>query len=522
MMAMLLQHAFEAACLRHPEKLALVCRTGRLTYGALASSVHALASRLRMAGVQPGDRVVLALESDAPYVVALHAVLACGAVFVPVAPTTRPERLAFVLQDTEASLLLTGGTSAGAPACAYDEAAWRARCPALRAVLPVEAGTEGGAVDPDPQAGPSAGGSGPSGGAAPRIDQDLAAILYTSGSTGRPKGVMLTHHNMLSAWRSVQGYLGLRADDVIGLALPPTFSYGLYHVLMGLGLGATVVLEHQAAFPAKVAERLERERVTVFPAVPTLFAALLGLPQLGTFDHRALRLLSNAAAALPEAMVPRIRAAWPQATLFSMYGMTECKRISFLPPDELERRPGSVGRGMPNQEHWLADDAGRRLPHGATGELVVRGSHVMRGYWRRPEETAERLRPGPLEGERVLHTGDLFRSDAEGYLYFVARKDDIIKSRGEKVAPREVEEAIHRLPGVAACAVVGVPDPLLGHAVKAFVTLAPGTTLTARDIVRHCQATLESHQVPKHVDIVDTLPVTESGKIRHAALRDGA
>jgi amino acid adenylation domain-containing protein len=510
---MLLQHAFEAACLRHPQKLALVCRAGRLTYGELAAQVRGLSARLRAAGVQPGDRVVLMLENDAPFVVALHAVLACGAVFVPVAPTTRPERLAFALQDTEASVLLTGVPPAATPA-AHDEAAWRARCPALRAVLPVEA--DGRTAPPPAEGAPSCGGP------APRIDQDLAAILYTSGSTGRPKGVMLTHHNMLSAWRSVQAYLGLRADDVVGLALPPTFSYGLYHVLMGLGLGATVVLEHQAAFPLKVAQMLERERVTVFPAVPTLFAALLGLPQLGTFDHRALRLVSNAAAALPEAMVPRIRAAWPQAKLFSMYGMTECKRISFLAPAELERRPGSVGRGMPNQEHWLVDEAGRRLPHGSTGELVVRGSHVMRGYWRRPEETAARLRPGPLEGERVLHTGDLFRSDAEGYLYFVARMDDIIKSRGEKVAPREVEEAIHRLPGVVACAVVGVPDPVLGQAVKAFVTLAPGTALAARDIVRHCQATLESHQVPKHVEIVDALPVTESGKIRHAALRGGS
>jgi acyl-coenzyme A synthetase/AMP-(fatty) acid ligase len=212
-----------------------------------------------------------------------------------------------------------------------------------------------------------------------------------------------------------------------------------------------------------------------------------------------------------------------------MYGMTECKRISYLPPEELERRPGSVGRGLPNQEHWLVDEAGQRLPHGGCGELVVRGSHVMRGYWRRPEETAQRLRPfagtagdGNRHGEHVLHTGDLFRTDDEGYLYFVARLDDIIKTRGEKVAPREVEEAIHQVPGVTACAVVGVPDPLLGEAVKAFVTLEAHATTSTRDIVRHCQATLESYMVPKHVDVVQALPVTESGKVRHAALRSAA
>jgi len=507
----LLHHAFEQACARLPDKPALVCASGRWRYAELHAQVRVWAARLGAAGVQPGDRVVLALESDAPYAAALHAVLSCGAVFVPLSPTTRLERLAFVLGDTEAAVLVAEPRFA-----AGDEADLRARCPGLRAVLRADTDAGAGAraaLAPGPCA------------PASRIDQDLAAILYTSGSTGRPKGVMLTHHNMLSAWRSVQAYLGLREDDVIGLALPPTFSYGLYHLLMGLGLGATVVLERQAAFPLKVAQTIERERVTVFPGVPTLFSALLGLPQLAQIDHAALRLLSNAAAALPQALVPRVRAAWPQARFFSMYGMTECKRISYLPPEELERRPGSVGRGLPNQEHWLVDEAGRRLPPGSCGELVVRGSHVMRGYWRRPEETAQRLRPAPppgVEGEQVLHTGDLFRSDDEGYLYFVARLDDIIKTRGEKVAPREVEEAIHQVPGVIACAVIGVPDPLLGEAVKAFVTLEANATTSARDIVRHCQATLEGYMVPKHVDVVEALPVTESGKVRHAALRSAA
>ena len=174
---------------------------------------------------------------------------------------------------------------------------------------------------------------------------------------------------------------------------------------------------------------------------------------------------------------------------------------------------------MPNQEHWLVDEHGRRLPNGSTGELVVRGSHVMRGYWDRPEETAERLKPGPISGEMVLYTGDLFRTDADGYLYFVSRKDDIIKTRGEKVAPREVENTIHRLEDVVSCAVVGVADDALGQAIKAFVVLRPGSGLTARDIIRHCLAHLESYMAPKFVYIVDELPRTESGKIRHASLR---
>jgi len=288
---------------------------------------------------------------------------------------------------------------------------------------------------------------------------------------------------------------------------------------MGLGLGATVVLERLAVFPVKLLETLQRERVTVFPGVPSLFAAILGVKELSRFDLDSLRILTNAAAALPEAHLQRLRAAFPQARLYSMYGMTECKRISYLPPEDIDARPGSVGRGMPNQEHWLIDEQGWRLPNGSTGELVVRGSHVMRGYWERPGETAERLRPGPFAGEMVLFTGDLFRTDEAGYLYFVSRKDDIIKTRGEKVAPKEVENTIHQLGDIASCAVVGVADETLGQAVKAFVVLRPGSGLTPRDVIRHCLAHLESYMVPKFVEIVDELPRTESGKIRHASLR---
>jgi len=506
---MLLHDAFEQAAQRAPDKIALVAGTQRISYAELYGRVRALAAALRDDDVAPGDRVLVMLENTPEYAIAVHAVLLAGAVLVPVSAQTKADKLRFLATDTGASALLTHAqlASVWVPALAG--------APALR-VVRVAAGTTG--ADPRERAWPDPHADAPTL-AVPRIDQDLAALIYTSGTTGVPKGVMLTHLNMTSAWAAVQAYLGLRADDVLALALPPVFSYGLYNLLMGLGLGATVVLERSAAFPVKLAELLARERVTVFPGVPTLFGALLGLSDLARHDCSALRLLTNAAAALPAPHLQRLREAWPQARLYSMYGLTECKRASYLPPEELERRPGSVGRGIPNQEHWLVDELGARLPHGSTGELVVRGSHVMRGYWQRPEETLERLHPGPIEGERVLHTGDLFRSDADGYLWFVARKDDIIKTRGEKVAPREVENVIYQLDGVTGCAVVGVADETLGQAVKAYVTLQPACGLGARDIVKHCLARLESHMAPKFVEIVAELPRTESGKIRHASLR---
>jgi acyl-CoA synthetase (AMP-forming)/AMP-acid ligase II len=203
---------------------------------------------------------------------------------------------------------------------------------------------------------------------------------------------------------------------------------------MAFQTGATVVLERSFAFPVKALEVLARERVTVFPGVPTIFSLLMQLKTLADHPLPDLRLLTNTAAALSETHIRQLRGLFPQAQLFSMYGLTECKRVTYLPPDQLDIRPTSVGRGMPNEEVWLVDETGQRLPNGRVGELVIRGSNVMRGYWEKPQETAKRLRPGPIPGEVILHSGDIFRTDSEGYLYFVSRTDDVIKSRGEKSA----------------------------------------------------------------------------------------
>jgi acyl-CoA synthetase (AMP-forming)/AMP-acid ligase II len=350
------------------------------------------------------------------------------------------------------------------------------------------------------------------------IDQDLAGIIYTSGSTGDPKGVMLTHLNMVSAARSISQYLGLLADDVIACVLPLAFDYGLYQVLMAFQTGATVVLERSFAFPVKALEVLARERVTVFPGVPTIFSLLMQLKTLADHPLPDLRLLTNTAAALSETHIRQLRGLFPQAQLFSMYGLTECKRVTYLPPDQLDIRPTSVGRGMPNEEVWLVDETGQRLPNGSVGELVIRGSNVMRGYWEKPQETAKRLRPGPIPGEVILHSGDIFRTDSEGYLYFVSRTDDVIKSRGEKVSPREVEDVLYGLEGVFEAAVIGVPDALLGEAVKAFVALRPGFTYSERDVIRYCLSKLESFMAPKHVEFVGSLPKTDTGKIKKTGL----
>jgi acyl-CoA synthetase (AMP-forming)/AMP-acid ligase II len=329
---------------------------------------------------------------------------------------------------------------------------------------------------------------------------------------------MSTHANMVFAASSIIQYLENVPEDIVINVLPLSFDYGLYQLMMVFEFGGTLVLERSFAYPAAILKRIEQEKVTGLPGVPTLFAVLLQM-DLNKFDLSSLRYLTNTAAALPVEHIRRLRDAFPWARLYSMYGLTECKRTLYLPPEELNRRPGSVGIAIPGTEVWVEDEAGNRLGPGEVGELVVRGSHVMQGYWNNPEATARWYREGRYPAERLLYTGDLFRMDEEGFLYFVARKDDVIKSRGEKVAPKEVESVLYQLPGVVEAAVVGVPDEILGQAVKAFVVCSSDYFLTERDVLRHCTQNLEDFMVPKHVEFRDSLPKTESGKIKASALK---
>lgn len=509
---MLLHQLFEQAARRVPDKAAVVFDDVAWSYAAIERLADQLAAHLQQRGVERGDRVATYLDNSVEAVVSLYAALKCGAVVMPVNPLVKRDKLAYLLNDSRASALVAHA----ALRADFEEALAGNR--SVHSCFVV-----GGAADsvyadsrciPYPEADAE-----PLRAFAPStIDQDLASIIYTSGSTGDPKGVMLTHLNMVSAARSVSTYLGLREDDVILCALPLAFDYGLYQILMGLMVGATVVLERSFSFPVKALQKMAKAGVTVFPGVPTMFSLLLQLKTLRDHPLPALRMITNTAAALSEEHIRQLRSLFPHATLFSMYGLTECKRVTYLPPEQLDIRPTSVGRGMPNEEVWLVDEDGRRLPNGSTGELVIRGSNVMRGYWEKPEATAKRLKPGPIAGEMVLYSGDIFRTDSEGYLYFVSRRDDIIKSRGEKVSPREVENVLYGMKGVFEAAVVGMPDALLGEAVKAFVVLQPGHSLTERDVIRHCLTKLESFMAPKQVVFVDSLPKTDTGKIKKTDL----
>ncbi len=506
-----LHDALEATAARLPDKVAVVHDGQRVTYATIDRRANALAHALAAAGIARGDRVVVFADNGVDTIVAFWAALKADAVVSMVNPLTKADKLAYMLNDCRARALVVGDTVTAVAAAVLGG------CPHLTTVL-----TIGRTAIDDPRASAWDDVAGEREAASPpartNIDVDLASIVYTSGSTGEPKGVMLTHRNMITAATSVSTYLGLAEDDVILCVLPLAFDYGLYQMLMSVLRGATLVLERSFAYPAQALNLVAQERVTVFPGVPTIFAILGGLRSLDRFDLGSVRTVTNTAAALPTKHIALLQRVFPGARIFSMYGLTECKRCTYLPPEDIDRKPDSVGIAIPNTELWIVDGDGERVGPGVVGELVIRGATVMRGYWEKPEATARRLKPGPLPGEMVLHTGDLCRLDDEGYLYFVSRMDDIIKSRGEKVSPKEVENAIYSIGGVREVAVVGVPDEILGQAPKAFVVLEPDATLTESAIRRECQRLLEGFMVPRDIVIVESLPKTSSGKIKKTDL----
>lgn len=511
---MLVQGFLEDAAYKFPDKPAVIFESQRISYRDLDLMANRLANALIAGGVHRGDRVVIYLGNMLETAVAIYAALKAGAVFVVLNPGIKADKLAYILMNCQATALVSHANKdallldvcPNIPSLQYlvivgkikdSEDLTRIRVDTYETIQ-----KEGNSTRPECK----------------NIDVDLAALIYTSGTTGAPKGVMATHHNMVAAATSIITYLDARSEDIVISVMPLSFDYGLYQLLMACKVGATLVLERGFVYPHAVLQRIVAEHVTGFPGVPTVFATLLQLDGLDQYDFSNLRYLTNTAASLPVEHIRRLRQLFPSATLFSMYGLTECKRVAYLPPEQLDRRPDSVGVAIPNTEVWVVDQDGNRLGPNVVGELVVRGSHVTRGYWQDPDLTAEKFRPGPIPGETILYTGDLFRMDEDGFLYFVSRKDDIIKSRGEKVSPKEVENILYALPGVAEAVVTGVPHEIYGQAVKAYIVQARDANLTAQDVIRHCRRYLEEFMVPALVEFRDQLPKSDSGKFLRSAL----
>ena len=507
----LLHETLLASAERMPEREAVVAGAERLAYSELLDRSLRLARALQDLGVARGDRVAIYMDNSAGCATAIYAAMLAGGVFVVVNPQTKEDKLLYVLDDCEAAVVLTEGSLTRT---ALSAAASASSVKAVISASPPE-GVEG-ALD----FGEVVASAAPHPRAAGTIPVDLAALIYTSGSTGFPKGVMMTHQSMVFAAGSIAQYLRLGPDERILGLLPLAFDYGLYQLLMNVLKGGTLVLERSFAFPAQIVKRVQEAEATVFPGVPTVYATLLSMRRTMDFELPSIRRVTNTAAALPATFHGEMARIFPNALVFAMYGLTECKRVSYLEPELLAEKPTSVGKAIPGTETMVLREDGTPAKPGETGVLYVRGPHVMVGYWRKPEQTAEMIVEGPLPGERMLCAQDHFTVDEDGFLYFVGRSDDIIKTRGEKVSPIEVENAIFDIDGVKEAAVVGIPDEVLGEAIKAFVVLDEGVELTAQELIAACRTRLENFMVPGEVVFMDALPTTATGKVRRKSLRE--
>jgi long-chain acyl-CoA synthetase len=485
---------------RFPSKVCVVEGDRRVTFAELDRLANQYGRLLLDRGVRRGDRVVILLDNGVDAVAAVFGTLRVGAIFSLLNPLTKGPKIRFVVDNLSAAALVT-------------QARYRAQAEFALADNPARCGLfiidDHAAIglklsaDPLPAAG---------------IDQDLAYIAFTSGSTGVPKGVMMTHQSSIAGASAIAQYLRNTADDIVLSVIPLAFDYGLYQVITMLLVGGTVCLEKSFAFPQVVLQKLAAEKATGLPLVPTTISLLLQQRSIHPNQFPHLRYITNTAAPLPPAHSARLQELFPGTSIYSNYGLTETIRSTYLPPELLAAKPTSVGKAAPNSEAFVVDESGQRVAAGVVGELVFRGSSLFRGYWANPEATAAVLKPGLNPWEKLFHTGDLFYADPEGDLYFVGRVDDMIKSRGEKVSPREVENVLYALEGIQDAAVIGTPDPILGQAIKAFVVPAPGSSLTPREIKTHCMKFLEDYMVPQTVEFVAEIPKTESGKIKRREL----
>ncbi|MCA0240638.1 MAG: acyl-CoA ligase (AMP-forming), exosortase A system-associated [Proteobacteria bacterium] len=482
------------------------------SYADLEDQVRRFAWGLVAHGVARAERVAIYLDKRIETVVASFGATAAGAVFVPVNPLLKPEQVGFILRDCDVRVLVTSAERLPLLPSVLAE------CPALRTVVVV------GDLPPAPpsttpvvpwsqllRTGPQA--------THRVIDTDMAAILYTSGSTGRPKGVVLSHRNMVAGAKSVASYLENVAADTLLAALPLSFDAGFSQLTTAFHSGARVVLLNYL-LPRDVLKAMEREQVTGLTAVPPLYIQLTQLPWPEAIG-RHLRYFANTGGRMPRETLALLQQKVPQAKPFLMYGLTEAFRSTYLPPEEVARRPDSIGKAIPNAEILVLRPDGTPCDDDEPGELVHRGALVGMGYWGDAEKTAERykLMPGRESGlqlpEYAVFSGDTVRRDRDGFLYFVGRRDEMIKTSGYRVSPTEVEEVLYATRLVGECAAFGVDHPSLGQAIHVIATAPEAAAdVDVPALLAQCKARMPAYMVPAQVQVVaGPLPRNPNGKI---------
>ncbi len=510
----LLHELIAVSSSRRAQATALTYGDQSLTYAQLQGAVSRFSNGLMAAGLERSGRVGIYLEKRFETVVASFGAPAAGGVFVPLNPLLKGDQVGFIVADCDVQVLVTSPQRLALVLPALTG------CPALRHIVLTEASSTPVELPAHVQCHTWANWLQ----AAPRpghrvIDTDMTAILYTSGSTGRPKGVVLSHRNMVAGAKSVASYLGNHEDDTLLAALPLSFDAGFSQLTTAFHVGARVVLLNYL-MPRDVLRALEREGVTGLTAVPPLYIQLSQLhwpPGIG----QRLRYFANTGGRMPRETLDLLRGKVPQAAPFLMYGLTEAFRSTYLPPDQVDRRPDSIGKAIPNAEILVLREDGSVCADDEPGELVHRGPLVGLGYWNDQEKTAERYRllPGRLQGlqlpEYAVFSGDTVRRDADGFFYFIGRRDEMIKTSGYRVSPMEVEEVLYATHLVGECVAFGVDDKVLGQAIQVIATPAPGLELLdTAALLAECRKRMPAYMVPAGCEATaGPLPRNPNGKI---------
>lgn len=518
-MDFLIHHMLRTSYKRTPEKEALVHGNERLSYQEVYRRTAGLAAGLRHAGLKRGERIGIYFDASVPQVLSIFGVSMAGGVYVPINTQLYADQVLHIARDCQMTALITSKAKLETLLPVIDQ------IPSLRFLIVLSDGELPQIAVPTHSFQHMIDSPAPDSWKDWGISKDLAAILYTSGSTGRPKGVMLSHANVMAGSTIVSTYLEITEKERILAVLPFSFDAGMNQLMTAFQQGGTLVLIN-FIFAKEIVSTLAKERITGLAGVPTVWSLLA--QSHSTLERTPLpdlRYITNTGGAMPQNVLAILRRVLPTTKIVLMYGLTEAFRSTYLPPEELDRRPTSMGKAIPDTEILVLNEKNQLCAPGEIGELVHRGPTVSMGYWGQPETTNKVLRPNPLlppelgDCERVCYSGDLVKMDEDGFLYYVGRRDTMIKSSGFRISPTEVEEALFQSGQIRHAAVIGVPDEVLGQTIKAFVVPLNGDPVNTDGLITFCSAKIPRYMVPKAVEVLSELPKTSSGKVDYPALR---
>ena len=497
----------------NPKKIALIFGNREWTFYSLNAIANSIGRWLINQGIKQQDRILVYCSNSDWVIISLFGILKAGAIFVPVNPMISETSLIYIFQDAMPSMVVTDLPL-------YTKTVSKIGLDSsVKILLPPPVAENFVPNAPnifywdnfftstpddsnlDTKANPD----------------DIALIIYTSGSTGEPKGIIEPHRSIMFVTNAINQVIGNTEEDKILCGLPLSFDYGLYQIFLAFQVGAQIIIS-DFSFPLGIPGLIKQYGITGFPGVPSLFSLLIRSKLLERISLPNLRYITSTGDVLPVELIEKLQKIFPHTLLFPMYGLTECKRVSILPNGHLKDHLGSVGLPLPGTQVSIIDEAGKELSDGLVGELIVKGPHVMRGYWNDFEETEKRFKK--LKNQTVLFTNDLFIMDRARYLYFQGRKDNFIKSRGQKVNPISVERVLYSIEGVAEAAVIGKPDPILGEAIIAVISKDAGKVMRPEKVLEVCRHRLSPVEIPSRVIIFEKpLPKTPNGKIDRIGLR---